>query len=186
MFLKTFPVAVLYRSALAALALCWIGVILAGCSTTTVQPAPPLEARAAWVVLPMLNHAQSPQAGERVESMLAALLRAKGVDKLETYDATEAGDALPELNDSRRYEKALAWARSRHGRYGIAGSVEEWHYKSGAEGEPAVGLTLSVVDIASGHVLWSATGARTGWGRDAIAGVAQKLLRELLDGLDLT
>jgi hypothetical protein len=169
-----------------AIALGWMCPVLACCSTTTVQPPPNLEAHASWVVLPMLNIAQSPLAGQRVESIVAALLRARGIAILDVYRSVETGNALPELDDRRAYEKALVQARSRHHRYGIAGSVEEWHYKSSAAGEPAVGLTISVVDVATGQVLWTATGARTGWGRDTTVGVAQELLKELLDDLNIT
>jgi len=186
MVLKKLHEMVLRQLSMMTVVLCWICVGVAGCTTVTVQPSPPLDAQAAWVILPMLNNAQSPQAGQRVESILAALLRAKGVVKLDTYSSSGEGEALSELDDRQLYEKALEWAQSRHYRYGVAGSVEEWHYKSGAEGVPAVGLTISVVDVASGRVVWSATGAQTGWGRDALTAVAQRLLKKFLDGLEIT
>jgi hypothetical protein len=34
-------------------------------------------------------------------------------------------------------------------------------------------------------VVWSAVGAKSGWSRESLAGVAQKLLRELLGGMPL-
>lgn len=58
--------------------------------------------------------------------------------------------------------------------------MAEWRYKSGMDGEPAVGMTLEIVDIESGRGIWSAGGARTGWYWDAVSGVAQKLIRKLL------
>lgn len=61
--------------------------------------------------------------------------------------------------------------------------MSEWRYKVGVDGEPAVGITLQVIDVPSGNVIWSATGSRTGWSRDAVSAVAQKLLRELLSPL---
>jgi hypothetical protein len=160
--------------------------VLAACGTATAPPAPPLESHAAWVVLPFRNHAQVPQAGERVESMLAALLRAEGLDPLPAGPGEAGGgDALPELDEARRYAAALDWSRRRKARYGMAGAVEEWGYKSGAEGEPAVGLTLSVVDVPTGRVLWTGTGAGTGWGRESASALAQKVLADLLGRLRL-
>ena len=38
-----------------------------------------------------------------------------------------------------------------------------------------------MIDLASGQVIWTGTGARTGWSREAVAGVAQKLLADLVD-----
>ncbi|CAG9220909.1 hypothetical protein BCAR13_420163 [Paraburkholderia caribensis] len=51
------------------------------------------------------------------------------------------------------------------------------------DGEPAVGLTFEVIDVQTGKVVWTGTGSRTGWSRDAVSGVAQKLERDLLSPL---
>ena len=48
------------------------------------------------------------------------------------------------------------------------------------DGEPAVGLTLQIIDVASGDTLWSGTGGKSGWSREALAAVAQQLIRDLL------
>ena len=65
-------------------------------------------------------------------------------------------------------------------RHALVGAVDEWRYKVGVDGEPAVGLALQVLDLQSGNVVWSAVGARSGWSRESLAGVAQKLVRDLL------
>jgi hypothetical protein len=38
---------------------------------------------------------------------------------------------------------------------------------------------LSLLDVASGKVIWSAAGGRSGWSREALSAVAQKLARDL-------
>jgi len=77
-------------------------------------------------------------------------------------------------------ERALAWARAAGVRYALTGSVTEWRYRVGVDGEPAVGLSLRVIDLADGRTVWSATGARSGWSREALSAVAQKLARDLV------
>jgi hypothetical protein len=67
----------------------------------------------------------------------------------------------------------------------VGGSVEEWRYKVGVDGEPAVGLTLAITDLDSGAVVYSASGGKSGWSREALSAVAQKLMRELLAGVQL-
>ena len=59
------------------------------------------------------------------------------------------------------------------------GSVEEWRYKVGVDGEPAVGITLQLIDLPSGAVIWTASGSKTGWSREGLTATAQKLLVEL-------
>jgi hypothetical protein len=43
-----------------------------------------------------------------------------------------------------------------------------------------VGLTLQLIEVSSGKVVWAAAGAKSGWSREALSAVAQKLMRNLL------
>lgn len=159
-------------------------LLLAGCAGQYAKRAVPLPADAKWAVLPVMNYAQTPQAGKSAESILFTLLHRRGISDLRRYPAG-TGDGLPDLNDERRMRDALTWARNENIRYGITGSVEEWQYKAGLDGEPAVGLTVRVVNVSTGRVLWSASGARSGWGYDTLSGTAQELLDDLVDDMPL-
>ena len=148
-------------------------------------PVPALDSTRPWALLPVQNHSGTPQAGERAEVLLAAMLHQRGLSRLELYPATAGEDALPELDERRRYAQALEWARRRGPGYAVTGNVAEWRYKTGPDNEPAVGLTLQIIEIPSGDVLWSAAGSRSGWGRESLSGTAQKLLRDLLANVRL-
>lgn len=89
------------------------------------------------------------------------------------------------LDDRERFNQALSWAREQKLDYVVSGSVEEWQYKSGLDGEPAVGISLQIIEPATGRVLWSKSGARAGWSRESLAGTAQKVLRTLVGDLSL-
>jgi len=60
-------------------------------------------------------------------------------------------------------------------------SWQEWRYKVGVDGEPAAGVTLQIIDVATGELLWSGSGGKSGWSREALSAVAHKLIRDLLD-----
>jgi hypothetical protein len=156
-----------------------------GCAVVEAQRGVRLDPRARWVLLPVVNHAEPPQAGERAEAVLGTILRAQGVADLRVYPAAKDDAGLPELDEQRRYEEALAWARAEGYAYAVTGSVEEWRYRSGLDGEPAVGLTVRVIELQTGRVVWSASGSRSGWGRDTVSGTAQKLMKTLLGQLQL-
>jgi hypothetical protein len=47
-------------------------------------------------------------------------------------------------------------------------------------------LTIRVIAIPSGAVVWSATGAQSGWSTGSLSGTAQKLLRELISKIEIT
>lgn len=161
-------------------------LFVAGCAVTDVSPgAPALERGAKWALLPIANHTDAPQAGLRAEAIAEALLRTRGIADLQHYPAALNRDALFEPADGKTQAAARKWAHDQGVRYAVSGAVDEWRYKVGVDGEPAVGIALNVVDLQSNRVVWSAVGAKSGWSRESLAGVAQKLLRELLGGMPL-
>ena len=152
---------------------------------TRVSGATPVRASAHWVLLPAANFADSPQAGERVEALLETVLRRRGIGSLDHYPPLKEDDAHLVMSDRERLNESLAWAKTQRFDYGVAASVEEWRYKSGLDGEPAVGVTVQVLDLATSRVLWTGSGTRTGAGGDNASGAALELLATLLDGLNV-
>lgn len=151
-----------------------------GASATTVHRAGPTKVSARWVILPVENHSETPQAGERVEAMVETLLRKGGVGTLEKYPPQKDDDTHLLTSDRQRYESALEWARGAKYDYAVTGSVEEWRYKSGIDAEPAVGVSMRVLELATGRVLWVGTGSRTGSGAESTSLTAMKLLEDLV------
>jgi len=147
--------------------------------------APRFDKEAKWALLPIVNHTETAQAGLRAEAVAEALLRARGVVNLTVYPAALNKDTLFEPAERKLQDEALKWARGSGARYAVYGAVDEWRYKVGIDGEPAVGITLHVMDLTSGAVAWSGAGAKTGWSREALSAVAQKVIRELLAGAQI-
>ena len=155
-------------------------VLLGACSTLEHGAAPQLERQATWAVLPFANHTETPLAGNRAEAIAQALLHAQDVGAVRRAPSTTQQEALFNAGDSARMNDALNWAREQKIRYALAGTVEEWRYKVGVDGEPAAGVTLQILDVATGDILWSGSGGQSGWSREALSAVAQKLIRKLL------
>ena len=154
--------------------------LLSACSTVDQGRAPQLERQAGWVVLPFANHTETPLAGERAEAIAQALLSAQNPGQVRRAPPSTQEETLFGAGDGQRMQDALAWAREQKLRYALAGSVEEWRYKVGVDGEPAAGVTLQILDVSTGEALWSGAGAQSGWSREALSAVAQKLIRKLL------
>jgi hypothetical protein len=152
-----------------------------GCTTTNSSGiGTAMDGSAKWVMLPILNHTDVPQAGLRAEAITEGLLRAGGINNLTRYPATLTQDTLFEPAERKVMDEANKWARSQGARYAIYGAVDEWRYKVGIDGEPAVGVALHIIDLQSGGVVWSGVGGKSGWSRESLSGVAQKLIRGLL------
>ncbi|WCM92364.1 penicillin-binding protein activator LpoB [Acidovorax sp. NCPPB 2350] len=156
-------------------------MLLAACSTVDRGTPPALERNATWVVLPFANHTETPLAGNRAEAVTLALLQARGVGRVQRYPTSTQQEALFDAGDAKRQDEVLAWAREQQAKYALAGAVDEWRYKVGVDGEPAAGITLQIIDVETGNTLWSGVGGKSGWSRESLSGVAQKLIRDLLD-----
>ena len=166
------------RNVIGAVLLC----ALAACAVVDRTPTTRLDRSARWALLPIVNHTDVPQAGLRAEAITEGLLRARGVGLLARYPPTLNPESLFEPAERRAQIDAQDWAKKQGMRYAVQGAVDEWRYKVGVDGEPAVGLALQVIDLETNEIVWSAVGARSGWSRESLAAVAQKLVRELLAG----
>jgi TolB-like protein len=163
-------------------------LLLVGCGSTIQSTAnhEALDEQAKWALLPIANNTDTPQAALSAEAMLEHQLRRRGINTLLHYPAMLSRDSLFEPTERKVSEEAQTWARKQGARFSVTGSVEEWRYKVGIDGEPAVGVTLKVIDLSNERVVWSASGAKSGWSRDALSGVAQTLLTDLLTSLHLS
>lgn len=126
-------------------------------------------------VLPLENLTETPLAGRRVASILEGILRAKGF-KVESrileleerdYSAKEISRLMAEIK-----EKGI--------RYVFSGSVNEYRYKTGIDGEPAVSVSISLYDLHEDKIIWSSTGGATGWSYESLGTVTQKLVNKLV------
>lgn len=158
----------------------------AGCATTDSGGfGEAIDRNAKWVMLPVLNHTEVPQAGLRAEAITEGLLRSHGVVDLTRYPATLNQDTLFEPAERKIMIEAEKWARTQGARYAIYGAVDEWRYKVGIDGEPAVGVALHIMDLQNNSVVWTGVGGKSGWSRESLSGVAQKLIRQLLASVNV-
>lgn len=161
-------------------------MILPGC--TTLKQSEQIHAIPAdkeWALLPFINNTETPYAAERAEAITQALLYAGGVQKV-TIPPLELkeDDVLPDRG-AGRYRQGLEWAKKQGIRYAVSGTVTEWRYKVGLDGEPVAGMTLLLMELPEGKVLWSGSAGRSGWSRDAVSSVAQQLLQSLVDKMPI-
>ncbi|KAA0911092.1 penicillin-binding protein activator LpoB [Pusillimonas sp. ANT_WB101] len=154
--------------------------VLSACTSMAVGTAPPMVGADSLVVLPIANYTETPDAGHRAQSIAQSILQQRGFRTLQEYPRSGDADLLAGNQSDQAKKQAIDWARSVGARYALTGSVQEWRYKVGLDGEPAVGLTFNLLDVDSGAIIWSATGSRSGWSRSSLAGVGQTLIQQLL------
>jgi hypothetical protein len=157
-----------------------VSLLLSACATVERAPAPVLERDAVWAVAPFANYTETPLAGSRAQTIASQWLAARLSPRVALPPADWLDDSLLEKNRQRAPGELLQWAKAQGARYLVTGSVSEWRYKVGVDGEPAVGLAVAVFEVDSGQRLYSAVGGKSGFSRESLAAVAQKLTAELL------
>lgn len=135
-------------------------------------------------VVPFSNHTETPLAGERAMSITASLLASRGFCNMSVYQNRYQGKILfPGMNQVVPQDALLDWARGTCANYMMTGTVNEWTYKVGLDGEPVVGISLELIDLNSGAIVWTAVGSQSGGSRLAVSTVGQQLINCLLEGL---
>ena len=157
---------------------------LAGCASMRIETSSPpkIDPAARIALLTLENNTSTPYAGQRARRQLAALLIAHGMQNIIVQPATEQTQ-LPVGNTGDHLAADLAWARSQGATYALTGSVDEWRYKIGLDGQPAVGFTLRLLDVNSGRTVWSGAAAASGGSREGLAVLSQQVLNRLLGRL---
>jgi polysaccharide biosynthesis protein PelC len=165
---------------------CFFLLVLSACTGSVINYSSykAINLNSKIVVIPFANYTETPLAGERAMSITASLLKSRGIDNVLTYqNNTPNHGVLLGMDKATSRKTLLAWARSTGARYAMTGSINEWTYKVGLDGEPVVGISLQLIELSSKHTVWTAVGSVSGGSRIAVSTVAQKLINSMLDGL---
>lgn len=153
----------------------------AGCTTLSHKSDTPLSVKGPWGISRLLNNTETPYASERATAILWTLLRSRGIEAVEVRGQEKQSDRIAEPRDSYSESDLIEKGRQANLRYLVTGTVTEWRYKVGLDGEPVAGITLQVIDLQSGKRVWSGSAAKSGWGRESLSGVGQQVLSALIE-----
>jgi len=144
----------------------------------------PVDLNSKIAIIPFANNTETPLAGDRAMSITAAVLESRGACCVAVYQRRQQGKVLfPGMTVVESRKTLLKWAQNIHARYALTGSVNEWTYKVGLDGEPVVGISLQLLDVKTGRILWTAVGSLSRGSRTAVSTAAQILVNNLLNGL---
>lgn len=147
------------------------------CSTVTnIQKAEKLDLKnKSVVVMPFENFTETPLAGLRVSSIVYGVLSSRNLSNVHIYNLPEDKDYKPE--EIRGFIDSV---KGKNYDFAVIGSVNEFRYKTGIDGEPAVSLTIKIYDLKNEKVVYSAVGSKTGWSHESLSTVSQKIVNKLL------
>ena len=105
-------------------------------------------------VLPFANFTQNPMAGYKVAGILEGVLKANNFNlKGSLWDFEEKEYSIEDIKNL--IQKA-------NSRYIITGYVNEFKYKVGIDGEPAISITMKIFDKLKNRYIYTATFSRVG------------------------
>lgn len=150
-------------------------ILLIGCSSVVNTEKANIDLKnKVLVILPFENYTETPLAGLRIASIAYGVLNSKGynaknftINNEKDYKEEEIKEIISKLKEEN-YD------------YAITGTVNEFRYKTGIDGEPAVSITLKVYDIKNDRVAYTAVGSKTGWAHESLTTVAQKILNKIV------
>ncbi len=129
-----------------------------------------------FIVLPFENNTETPLAGIRASKIAEGVLISHGFNingkiyKQKEYKAEEIKELLEKVKKEGY-------------RYAVLGDVNEWRYKTGIDGEPAVNITMRIIDLKTGKTVWSGVASKSGMGYSSIGTLAQDLLNEFAESI---
>lgn len=164
---------------------CIMAFFSVGCTSIVVPKSPQLQTQKALAVTPLRNLSQTPLAGEKAEQSLLTLLLERKI-KTQTPPYRQA-QSLTALLDTETAElQVQSWLLENNFDYILSGSINEWGYSKGIAGDPSVSITLWLAPADHPEqILWRATGSRVGFGYKNIAALAQEVMSELLEGVNI-
>ncbi|CAM3777326.1 hypothetical protein [Rheinheimera salexigens] len=163
----------------------WFALLVlavSACATQFNAPSPKLDSTKTVYIMPLENQSNMPMAQAQAEQLIASVLAEYGL-KVMVYPKLNVNDLQASLEPQQRLAEANKWLSNQANGYVITGSVQEWQYKYGLDGEPAIGVTLTL-STSQGNTLWRGSVSKSGWGRESLSHIALKALENLLDALN--
>ena len=150
-------------------------LLLAACSTTRYEGGKStLNIRdVKCLIIPFDNATDNEAASVAITQMTASCLDGKNVDY--TYAN----------GDERKAQegKTLTWKQvGEESGYThlLRGNVHEYHYKTDLDGDPAVGLSMRLINISTGKTDWQGSSSVTGYTYASVSSASQRAVNKLV------
>ena len=161
------------------LALCFAFMICAGCAHVVTTGGDDYETvRVDRLLLPpFINATDDQHASRALTEMTGSALVHAGIALYQTEELVlRTAEDTAQGADGRYAEIA----RSVQASHLLIGTVHEYRYKTDLDGDPAVGVTMRLVDAATGRTVWQGTSGNVGYAFASVTSAGQKAVNRLV------
>lgn len=149
-----------------------------GCNTVVQNGLRGHEATGARVLMPpFFNATDDEHAGRAMHEIAASVLLERGVRLVQSEPLLVATRKPTAAGDEGMYVEA---ARAANATHLLIGTVHEYRYKTDLDGDPAVGVSVRLVDPATGETIWQGTSGRVGVLFASLTTASQRAMRDVL------
>ena len=128
------------------------------------------------LLAPVVNATDDDHAGAAVTELAGTVLMNRGASVVR---ADVSSDSTP-VGTEALYQQA----RDKKAQFVVEGTVHEYRYKTDLDGDPAVGITLRLVEASSGKVLWQGSSSEVGVGLSSLTSAAQDAVTKVIGKMD--
>jgi polysaccharide biosynthesis protein PelC len=154
-----------------------IALMLAGCGTVTHHGGQPSIAVTRLLLPPFVNATDNEHAGRALTEMTGSALVEAGLPLFQTEETLLKSAADKAQGPDGRYAEL---ARTVSASHLLIGTVHEYRYKTDLNGDPAVGITLRLVDAATGQTLWQGTSGNVGYAFASVTSASARAVGSLV------
>ena len=151
-------------------------VMLVGCASVYNRTDRELDRKVIYAVLPFENNTETPMAGLKVSTIVEGVMKAKGY-----IIANRIWEERKDDYSQKEIKGFMDSAKQQGSQYAVSGQINEWRYKTGIDGEPAVSLVLTLYDTEKGTVIWSGVVSKSGWSYESLGVITQKIVDKIID-----
>ena len=165
-------------------ALACLALLLAGCATVRYHgaTAPGGISVDRLLLPPFVNATDDQHAGRALTEMTGSALVEAGVPLFQTEETLIKSAADKAQGADGRYAELAASIGATHL---LLGTVHEYRYKTDLDGDPAVGVTLRLVEVSTGRTVWQGTSGNVGYAFASLTSAAEKSVRHLIRELPI-
>ena len=126
---------------------------------------------------PFFNATNDDHAGRALTELTGTALVARGIPLYQTEELLLTTQEETAAGPEGRYQELAQTIGATHL---LIGTVHEYRYKTDLDGDPAVGITIRIVDARDGRTVWQGSSSNIGYAFASVTSASQRAVRRLV------
>ena len=131
---------------------------------------------------PFFNATNDDHAGRALSELTGSALVERGIPLYQTEELLLSSQGETAAGPDGRYQELANKIGATHL---LIGTVHEYRYKTDLDGDPAVGITLRIVDARDGRTVWQGSSSNIGYAFASVTSASQRAVRRLVRRIPL-